>query len=405
MPGRARTTKKLAQRIDLNYFKRLYPIPRWRRILSIALTVIALAWLGWARQRAFNAGSLAGPHAILTNNCAACHAVQSAFGREVTDQACLACHDGPVHQTQQIFTPACTDCHVEHQGSFRLASVRDEGCTQCHSSLQTKDRRSTFASSLTSFNSDHPEFAPLRAGYRDPGTIAFGHQTHLKPDLRGPHGPVQLKCIDCHTRQQAAMVPVDYQQHCAECHPLQFDQRFPEPVPHKKPSIVRAFVVQRFTDYIAKHPGEVRLADPGDPRILRPPLGPARNAAEWVSRRVADSERLLWRKTCKECHTLNFQGDATLPEVAQAAIAARWLTHASFDHEAHQAIACTECHSRATTSRETADVLLPGIETCRQCHRPGRAAAESRCFECHVYHDWSKARKIDGRLKISAIAR
>ena len=34
MAGRTRTQKKLAQRINLDYFKTLHGIPRWRRILS-----------------------------------------------------------------------------------------------------------------------------------------------------------------------------------------------------------------------------------------------------------------------------------------------------------------------------------------------------------------------------------
>ena len=68
MAGRTRTTKKLAQRIDLNYFKRAYPIPRWKRILSIAAVGLGVAWLGWAgltgKQSAFNAGPLAQGHTI-----------------------------------------------------------------------------------------------------------------------------------------------------------------------------------------------------------------------------------------------------------------------------------------------------------------------------------------------------
>ena len=120
MPGRSRNTKKLAQRIDLNYFKRTYAIPRWRRILSVGLTAVALLWLGWeglsGKQRVYNAGPLAHSHAILTSNCASCHASDAAFGKKVTDTACLACHDGPIHHAEQAFTPRCTECHVEHQG-------------------------------------------------------------------------------------------------------------------------------------------------------------------------------------------------------------------------------------------------------------------------------------------------
>src|ERR1700687_3220682 len=98
MAERTRTTKKLAQRIDLNYFKRLYTIPRWRRILSIGLTLLGVLWLAWGRQKPFNAGPLAHSHALFSNNCSACHVFS-----KVTDQACLTCHDAPVHQAKQAF--------------------------------------------------------------------------------------------------------------------------------------------------------------------------------------------------------------------------------------------------------------------------------------------------------------
>ena len=47
MERRTRSQKKLAQRLDLNYFKKSFPIPRWRRILSLALVVVGLAWLAY----------------------------------------------------------------------------------------------------------------------------------------------------------------------------------------------------------------------------------------------------------------------------------------------------------------------------------------------------------------------
>jgi hypothetical protein len=279
---------------------------------------------------------------------------------------------------------------VEHQGSFRLANTRDQGCTQCHAGLKTTNGRTEIAANVTSFDSGHPDFRTRS----DPGTIKLNHEVHLKRDLRGPHGPVQLKCQNCHSSSGEYMAPVNYEQHCAECHPLVFDKRFSEPVPHKKPEVIQEFITRRFTEYIAVHPEEVHMVDPADPRILRPPLPPARDAAEWISRRVSDTDQLLSRKTCKECHALIPR--EPLPDVAKAAIPARWLTHAYFDHDAHQGVACTGCHARASSSHETSDVLIPGIQTCRQCHHAGSNAAESRCFECHVYHDWTKERKVEG---------
>jgi hypothetical protein len=408
----SRSTKKLAQRIDLNYFKRLYPIPRWRRILSFGCVAAGLVWLGWGalagKQEAFNPGRLAHSHALFTRNCAVCHAAKSAFGLKVTDQACLACHDGATHQAQQTFTPACTECHVEHQGASWLGATRDESCTQCHSNLKTKNGTTLFAAKITSFENGHPDFAAVRAP--DPGTIKFGHAIHLKSDLRGPHGTVQLKCGACHSPAGGYMAPVTYEKHCASCHSLAFDARFSEPAPHKKPEVVIDFVTQKFTEYIAKHPDEVHLADPPDPRILRPPMPPARDAQEWIERRIADTKVLLWRKTCVECHTLNFGGNrvesigaAPLPSVPEAAIPSRWMKHSFFNHTSHQMLICAECHTRAAVSEKASDVMIPGIDTCRECHHSGSDAAESRCFECHLYHDRTESKVVDGTLKISAM--
>ncbi|MBI3665834.1 MAG: hypothetical protein HY236_06350 [Acidobacteria bacterium] len=437
MPGRTRTTKKLAQRIQLDYFKRLYPLPRWRRILSIGLVALGLVWLGWeglaGNQHVYTGGPVAHSHAVFGLNCAACH-VSHIFLKKATDQACLSCHDGPVHQAKQVFTPSCGSCHVEHVGAVRLAQTSDRACTRCHASLQTKDGHPSFAANITEFNGGHPEFASVRPGRSDPGAIKLNHKIHLKADLRGPHGPVQLQCADCHrppggkepwpfgqaelstvalsepppqplparVSARAYMATIHYSESCSACHPLYFDERFREPVPHKEPKVVYNFVVKKFTEYIAAHPEELRKPSLAEARIPgRPPRPAPRNAAEWVEQRVEDAELLLWEKTCKECHTLSFAAGASLPDVAKSAITVRWLPHAIFDHQAHQMLACTACHVQTATSEKTSEVLLPGIATCQQCHRSGRAeAAEARCFECHLYHDWTQEKPVKGKFTV-----
>ena len=412
MAGRTRTTKKLAQRINLNYFKTLHGIPRWRRIFSAVLAVVGLVWLGWyavaGSAKPYNAGPLAHAHAFLGQKCGACHVSQASYQRTATDQACLACHDGPIHHAEQVFTPSCSGCHVEHQGSFQLASTADSGCTQCHGNLKTKTGPTKFVSDITGFDGNHPEFAALRPGQADPGTIKFNHKVHLKKELRGPQGTVQLKCADCHRpADRSYMEPVNYEKHCESCHTLQFDRRFSESVPHKEPKIVYDFVVEKLTAYIAGHPSEIPLVDEPDKRLpSRPPQPPARNAAGWIQQRLADSQLLLWRKACKECHALGYpNGPDALPVVAKAGITKRWLPHANFDHQAHQMVACASCHAKVSNSEETADVLIPGIQTCRECHRSGPDAAEARCFECHTYHDWSKEKPVAGEFSVSEFAK
>jgi len=141
--------------------------------------------------------------------------------------------------------------------------------------------------------------------------------------------------------------------------------------------------------------------------------------AQWVVERTAEAEDLLWRKTCNECHVLDFANGATLPTVRASNMTVRFMPNARFDHSAHQGLTCISCHVRATTSQDSAELLLPGIATCQQCHRPSSSlgtssqdgnaphegTAQSGCFECHTYHDQSKRHAVPGRFSIPDLAR
>jgi hypothetical protein len=471
VPREKRTTKTVAKRIDLNYFKRPSPWRRWRFALSVALPSLAVAWLaayGVARNNhAYSSGKMSPAHAVLTKQCKACHVSKAgSFRATATDQACLACHDGPIHHVDQVFTPSCASCHVEHRGRMRLAATADQSCTQCHADLHAKGVATTYATHITAFTSEgHPEFAPLRAGFRDPGTIKLNHAIHLKANLLGPNNTrVQLECDDCHranasdqswrfgaapasqsqppslssmaTNEPASMMmpvseqrmfppsysssraymqPIAYAKHCIACHPLLFDKRFTDSVPHDTPKVIHAFLVKRYTKYIATHPAELRETKSTIALPTRPvPISPRIYTPQgWVNTRVAEAEDLLWRKTCKQCHALSsvppsppvpsapITMPAALPKIAKSDIPARWFPDAEFDHQAHRAWTCTTCHARATTSHETADILVPGEKTCEQCHHAGTDSAEARCFECHTYHDWSREKTVKGAAHFS----
>jgi hypothetical protein len=436
------TTKTLAQRIDLDYFKHPHPFRRLRAVLSICVPVVALLWLGWyalgRNNRVYSSGKMSSAHAVLTAQCSSCHVKEAnSFSAKATDKSCDSCHDAPFHHANQVFTPTCASCHREHRGHLRLAVTADISCTQCHANLRTIGASTHFTTDITRFNGGHPEFAILHNRGSDPGTIKLNHFVHLKRNLRGPNGPVQLDCEDCHRTvrpeagfrfgssqaqdvpiaqkaippsmdaSRAYMSPVTYAKHCIACHGLQFDARFQESVPHDTPEVIHAFLVQKFQQYIPNHPAELRETAshrnipqkpiPPDVRVLTP--------QQWVTLRVGESEELLWRKTCAQCHALSFKANAALPTVAKSHITQRWFQHAVFDHDTHKFMKCVECHASALKSQETADVLLPGIQTCERCHRGGREAAESRCFECHTYHDWKMEKPVKGTFTLSASAR
>ena len=129
---------------------------------------------------------------------------------------------------------------------------------------------------------------------------------------------------------RAYMSPVTYAKHCAACHGLQFDTRFQEGAPHDTPEVIRAFLVQKFQQYIPSHPAELRVTAPNR-NLPDQPLRPAVRVLteqQWVMLRVAESEQLLYRKTCAQCHALQFVANAPWPVVVKSNITQRWFQHA-----------------------------------------------------------------------------
>jgi predicted CXXCH cytochrome family protein len=437
MAGRVRNQKSLSQRIEREYFKRRFGIPRWRWYLTFAIASVGVGWLSWGALRhdstVFSSGPLTPHHASFGNNCRTCHVLQTAVGSTVTDQGCMVCHDGPLHKDQQTSAPACVECHVEHQGRERLLGAGSLACVRCHSDLKTKNGRVTVAAHIESIANGHPEFTPLRPGQSDPGGLKFNHKVHLRKDLKAPGGTVQLECNDCHrptgvtppwrygsfgpalsvappivlparthVSTRAYMQAINYYEHCSACHPLNVDKRIAAPAPHDKPEAVVAFLEPQFRKYIERHPEEFR-ASSFSARIPRAKSGPApRTREEWVRARVVDAERLLWSKTCAECHKLASSPGLPVPKVVEARITTRWLQHGQFDHNAHRMADCASCHSAAKTSEKTSEVLVPGVKLCLACHDPETRSplAGAGCTECHQYHDWSKEKPRHGSLAL-----
>lgn len=486
--ARTRTTKKLAQRIDLNYFKRPTPLKRAKLWLTILLPAIALVWIVahfvMRDSRVYSSGRLANPHAVFETQCAACHVREAgSYSAKAENSACLACHDGPIHHTEQTRTPDCAECHVEHRGKINLSAASNQACADCHSDLTGHGGAAHYASGIRSFEDGHPEFVALKTGAHDLGTIKLNHMLHMKPIRSAPNGPnVQLVCGDCHRSVAAAgsspwpyadakymaaavsytdkdqfvaerssglmrrnpptgrelMAPVKFATACARCHLLTFDKRFEEGVPHDKPEVVHAFLLKTFSAFIAAHPNELREMEDPARDLTGKPLSPRMRtvtASQWIQEKVTVAEELLSHKTCAQCHQMMqtklpdtsiarwsptnpavTAGDSgamanvtpspsagLIAAVAPANTTQRWLPHSKFDHDAHAGFACASCHGKAMTSTETSDVLIPGIATCKTCHAPGPNHAESRCFECHTYHDWSRRKEVKPTFTLPAL--
>ena len=74
--------------------------------------------------------------------------------------------------------------------------------------------------------------------------------------------------------------------------------------------------------------------------------------------------------TCTKCHEVN---DGRIRPTGTPAL---WLPAAKFDHPAHRAVNCAECHNtwdrggRLSAAAGPEPLNVPGIDNCRQCHAP-----------------------------------
>lgn len=397
---RKRTSKSIAKRHDLNYFKKGSPIRNWQWRIAVVALAIALAWLGissWRGASAFSAGPVSAPHAVFGQKCVVCHTpVVRGAGwlpvigarHHVPDTACLSCHQVGQHHTDVAAgAKACSTCHIEHVGAMHLAAAPVHGCTQCHAALETSGRPPAIATKIESFTKGHPEFRVLRTATLEVREAAYGlkfnHQEHLAKGLTGPNGAqVTLECASCHrlsehgprgTEWSGRMAPVNFDRSCRSCHSLEFDKRTSVQAPHADAATVLTFVQTKMNE-VAPH-DDVALVS---------------------------AETIVFRQKCALCHAVSGAGSLPrairtaqeVPVIAPAKQPEKFFTSAIFSHNAHGAVQCAECHAAALGSTSGKDNLLPRIAVCQQCHDgqsnpQGTVAAghaESGCSLCHEYH-------------------
>jgi hypothetical protein len=237
----------------------------------------------------------------------------------------------------------------------------------------------------------------------------FPHAVHLDPKgcvaaiarQLGPaagYGDKGLGCADCHEPDEARALfrPIVMERHCAACHSLTFDTvaGVPRTLRHGSPQDVvatlrdfyQARVVNRVLQISGPAADRVR---PGPAGAAAPPPGRAvfNLADREASRRIHDLFKP--RGACFGCHVVTPPADGGFGyRVAPVSLRDNFLPAARFPHSAHEAdLECADCHA-AQTSARAADVLIPGIETCRACHGGARAFGKvaSACVDCHGYH-------------------
>jgi hypothetical protein len=270
---------------------------------------------------------------------------------------------------------------------------------------------------------------------------------YRKPDQKVDSDPVILDCRSCHQTEAgdfqktpnqldglpvaslrpvrgagATMAPIIFEQHCQACHPLSIDRKIPGDsktelltIRHRQqPQEIFESLRGHYTNLLLKdlwkpQPAMAAAVLPGKPAEKQRLVTEidARAQAAVLAGLFEDHEKLLTLKvlgqtTCQKCHASLDPAKGLAQVVPPANIPAIWFTHARFDHTSHRAVDCRECHAAAyprqreaprTGSTTNQDVMLPGIQTCVQCHAPARGAGPTAtggvrhdCITCHTYH-------------------
>jgi len=351
------------------------------------------------------------------------------------DASCLSCHSGKdFHQPNMAADFACSECHKEHQGAGFMEEVSSAYCTSCHGSadlmaasrelgagidphafpsfltnsglkIQPRVRpEGGYTDVITAFHIDHPEFRLLRDDVKDENTLKFNHAVHMNTgDM-----PRELACADCHEKDSRGeyQKPITYEQHCVECHTLQFDPNTPADgdkpgiyLPHGDPYYVRSFLRSlniQYEEYARSHEGITRPAELSDyVREKRTAIETLYETGENLEHAVffADMKGKTPRGMtapfagCATCHDVTEPaGDNATPLISKVAVPDRWLTIGEFNHNLHEkGLTCLDCHD-VMNSELTSDLNLPSVKSCVECHSP-EGGIDHRCTSCHTYHN------------------
>jgi len=401
-----------------------------------------------SRKIAFHAdemwtsGALSQTHKNLENNCQACHVKA---GESVRDEACVACHTkvhdhadkaklidsmgspGIVGGTKQLvgglfgIQPGrCVECHTEHQGKTAMPVTDEKFCTNCHTDMS--DRIQTTLKDTADFGDNHPQFEPtirfagadgvpsfrrvsLDANPKEDNGLKFPHDMHLSTTNgvaqmalslgKGEGYGAPLDCANCHTRDATgnSFAAVKMEPACGACHSLAFDQvgGTVRTLRHGDPAQViadiRAFY-RAGAPRTAAFQGQARRR-PGDFATSGQRIDFAQTSAMHIGN-ADQAIRAVFSKggACFDCHTVRATGNPTTPfAVAPVALAKRYMMKGWFDHAAHDTEGCASCHA-VKTSKSAADLSLPKLAKCQECHGGQDASKEvpSACAMCHDYH-------------------
>ncbi|MBL0916803.1 MAG: cytochrome c3 family protein, partial [Sphingopyxis sp.] len=336
----------------------------------------------------------------------------------------------------------CVDCHTEHEGSGPMAATPQKFCLDCHDGMSDRLKAAghpTMLADAADFGTSHPEFRPLvraapgakpmraalgKGAPLDYDGLKFPHDLHLQTNggvarmaasFRGRYDfGNKLECENCH-RVEADGVrvkPVEMERDCAMCHSLAFETvgGVTRTLRHGEPDQVVADLTAYYRSTPPSRPlqlGGMERRRPGNYaegqvyNIYFREVAVRPNRAE-------DAVRAVFSKggACYDCHTIFAPQAGNNWRVMAVNQTPRFLTKGWFDHDRHNEPQCADCHTAAPGSKQSADLLVPGLRQCRDCHvGEGGArlvkvetATESPCAMCHEYHSdggkpWMPARQ------------
>jgi predicted CXXCH cytochrome family protein len=374
-------------------------------------------------DRIWQAGEPSAAHSHFLSDCNTCH--ERPFVR-VRNEACLQCHrELPQHSEHAdilamdgFVNARCGACHLEHTGAALIAR-KPALCTGCHAAPDD-DFALAQLSPAKNFERSHPEFTvrlpqmkqgvPAYAEFahdaalREQSNLLFPHDLHVSAKgIGSPAGRKTLNCADCHQPAGRSFAPVQMEQHCLECHRLDFDPNTPAlRLPHTSAAQVAKIIRDHFARVALA--GEAPAQQAADaPEIVRVPRrsGEVLTAEQSaISLSWADSkagaviDEAIGRRVCRECHEVQRMDRYDDPwSIAPVGRTASFLTGARFDHAAHRAQDCGDCHA-AEDSASSADVLIPNLASCRGCHGDSDSSGlvPTACVGCHGFHIAARAR-------------
>ncbi len=326
----------------------------------------------------------------------------------------------------------CVDCHTEHEGPQQMVATPQRFCSDCHADLDAR-LPDTKLGDAADFETSHPEFQPavlirwdndqprmqrvsLAGNPRESSNLKFPHDLHLQPNggvaqmgrrLAPRFGfGEQLECADCHvpTPDGVRFQPVDMEGDCAMCHSLAFEtiDGTVRTLRHGEPAQVVADIRSFYRAGARVRPASLGSgrSRPGDVNQVRN-AAQARTATAGNFGRADQAVRAVFSPggACFDCHVVQPGEGPAGYRIAPVAFPSRYMLHGWFDHRPHQvanrpgarqiegSAACLSCH-RADASSESADLLLPKMASCRDCHggETTRLPVESGCAMCHDYH-------------------